>query len=541
MKRLFLMIFAICFLWNPAHAWEGSWDVDELPYVKKTAAPTVNDDSYIVPYLWVDETNDKFYLLIDNTPGAAVWTGVGVGALTSTLNLDQNVEALSGNKTLVTTDLVIQKLDPDGSDRDVTLPAEADSTDLVFYIFNMADGAGEDIVIKDDTPTTLGTLLPGMACKVTCDGTTWTMVSWVAPDVIYTDGVSGIAQFGTAAGSGQVNITPGSAINGLFINQDNAAHGVHVDHDGASGYGIYSFGAWPLRADQDGSGGSAFVAYRNIDEAGSAALVQLINDHTTDTQATLSLQNDGSGAHITTGATNEDLEIDPNGTGGVAIGGVTPVAGTTLLLPLENDAVTPTLAFGDGGEGFWQDANDKIRVSIGGTGTWSFTASDMGAYSSGRARMMSAESTSTVPGFCPDGSGDTDTGLGHAAADQLSLIAGAQEGVRLIEDNNTVVHAWDVATVTCASNVCAENTVSKFYVTTENNAAADVLTIPDGTVAGESRVVCLAVDGGDDLEITPTNLLGYTTVTLDTAGECATFGFDGTNWYLESTNGGVSS
>ena len=83
MKRFLLTLIAliaICFLYTSVQAWTGSWDVDEVPYTKKTAAPTVNDDSYIVPYLWVDETNDKFYLLIDNTPGAGSWTELGSGS-----------------------------------------------------------------------------------------------------------------------------------------------------------------------------------------------------------------------------------------------------------------------------------------------------------------------------------------------------------------------------------------------------------------------------------------------------------------------------
>jgi len=77
MRKLLLVIFAICFLTAPAYAWDGPWDINPVPYIKgKTAAPTVNDDTFIVPYLWVDETNDKLYILIDNTSGAAVWQEV---------------------------------------------------------------------------------------------------------------------------------------------------------------------------------------------------------------------------------------------------------------------------------------------------------------------------------------------------------------------------------------------------------------------------------------------------------------------------------
>lgn len=44
-----------------------------------TAAPTVNDDSgsgYGTGSKWVDETNDKAYILLDPTPEAAIWTEI---------------------------------------------------------------------------------------------------------------------------------------------------------------------------------------------------------------------------------------------------------------------------------------------------------------------------------------------------------------------------------------------------------------------------------------------------------------------------------
>lgn len=93
--------------------------------------------------------------------------------LSGTVSWDQNVETLSGNKTLAITDFVIQKLDPNGSDRDVTLPAEASSTDLIFVVYNTANGAGEDLTVKDDSPATIVSLGPGMGMMFSCDGTSW--------------------------------------------------------------------------------------------------------------------------------------------------------------------------------------------------------------------------------------------------------------------------------------------------------------------------------------------------------------------------------
>lgn len=49
---------------------------------------------------------------------------------------------------------------------------------------------------------------------------------------------------------------------------------------------------------------------------------------------------------------------------------------TSVLVPLENDATTPTLAFGDGDSGFYESADDILTVAIAGAAesAWSTTA-----------------------------------------------------------------------------------------------------------------------------------------------------------------------
>lgn len=48
----------------------------------KIAAPTVSDDTdagYNISDIWIDETNDKAYICVDNSSGAAVWKEYGIG------------------------------------------------------------------------------------------------------------------------------------------------------------------------------------------------------------------------------------------------------------------------------------------------------------------------------------------------------------------------------------------------------------------------------------------------------------------------------
>ena len=61
---------------------------NDLPKGKKdaTTAPTVNDDSgdgYSYGSIWVDRTNDKSYICVDPTPGAAIWNQIDSNAIRS--------------------------------------------------------------------------------------------------------------------------------------------------------------------------------------------------------------------------------------------------------------------------------------------------------------------------------------------------------------------------------------------------------------------------------------------------------------------------
>lgn len=107
-----------------------------------------------------------------------------------------------------------------------------------------------------------------------------------------------------------------------------------------------------------------------------------------------------------------------------------------LVLPLHNDTETPTLAFGDGDTGFFESADDTIRVVIEGVNKGVFNASGYtaGGLQEGIAAIIgSAPASNIVPGHTFNS--DTDTGIGRATADQLSLIAGAIEGLRISEAN----------------------------------------------------------------------------------------------------------
>lgn len=83
----------------------------------------------------------------------------------------ENTETLTANKTLTKTSARLQFLNASGANRDVTLPAEADSKGIAFIIFET--GGNYSLVVKDDTPATVVTIAANKTALVTCNGTVW--------------------------------------------------------------------------------------------------------------------------------------------------------------------------------------------------------------------------------------------------------------------------------------------------------------------------------------------------------------------------------
>jgi hypothetical protein len=104
-----------------------------------------------------------------------------------------------------------------------------------------------------------------------------------------------------------------------------------------------------------------------------------------------------------------------------------------INLPTENDAVTPTLRVGKGGgEGFYSNGNGALRVALAGLQKFTFINDIFaGAGGGGALHNETPSATNPVLAFV----GDVDTGIGSNGADELSLIAGAIEALRIVEND----------------------------------------------------------------------------------------------------------
>ena len=145
---------------------------------------------------------------IEGTPIGAVTPAAGAF---TTLSSSINAETLAATKTLVTTDYIAQWLDPDGADRDVVLPVEASSTNLLFIILNTADGAGEDLVVKNAAAATKATLGPGMMGMFSCDGTNW---KWENDTGVFYDSVNDNVGIGTTGPGAKLDVNGNILISG---------------------------------------------------------------------------------------------------------------------------------------------------------------------------------------------------------------------------------------------------------------------------------------------------------------------------------------
>lgn len=88
------------------------------------------------------------------------------------MKMDYYSEELGGNKTITINYPPVLILDPNNSTRDVTLPAEAVSEGLMFFILNDGDGS-QILVIKDDGSNVIITLDFPDNGWVHCDGVKW--------------------------------------------------------------------------------------------------------------------------------------------------------------------------------------------------------------------------------------------------------------------------------------------------------------------------------------------------------------------------------
>jgi len=124
-------------------------------------------------------------------------------------------------------------------------------------------------------------------------------------------------------------------------------------------------------------------------------------------------------------------------------------------------------------------------------------------------------------------------GSGNFAAGTITAgVTGAVTG------NVTGLALQGGAAVAATSGAVVIPITNLFSSYTTNATANIAATLADG-VAGQMKIIKLTTKDTNDMVITPANLSGGSTVTLDATGDSVILIFSGTEWHIIYTNGAV--
>ncbi len=169
-------------------------------------------------------------------------------------------------------------------------------------------------------------------------------------------------------------------------------------------------------------------------------------------------------------------------------------------------AADPTLKFGDGNTGFYESIDNDLELVAGGADRATLTPSGLESSLASSWEMRNEVPTATNPVFIPAQT-DTDTGVGWAAADQLSLIAGAVEGVRFTELNSNVIQAPDAQIGLTAFATGGQGSATQ--VNASYAQFSTVATLADSgrlpPVFAVGSVITVKNDGAADMDMFPSS------------------------------------
>ncbi len=212
--------------------------------------------------------------------------------------------------------------------------------------------------------------------------------------------------------------------------------------------------------------------------------------------------------------------------GNIGIDNPSPTSLLQLGTTFDNDATTPTLSFGDGDTGFYESADDQLRIALAGTNYFTFLASRFTAQNG--AAVSNSASSATTPVFIPS-TGALTAGVGGSGGD-VSIITDGAARLYVTSSGNvgigttspsSLLHVYGPSGVlTLQDSNSAQNTAvsridfnyntgtngligysgSEDLLITNNHASGDILLSTNGNVGiGDTSPAALFTVGSGDL------------------------------------------
>jgi hypothetical protein len=244
---------------------------------------------------------------------------------------------------------------------------------------------------------------------------------------------------------------------GIKIDQDQNKPAIYIDCEASGENAIEMHGKDCLYAVVDVSGGRAGYFDRNLDEAGSSPLVTLRDNHTSNTQPALAIQQDGNAAHI---------EFSGVGTGGIKFkASATDSADANTLDDYEEGTWNPT----------WVTSGDASAV---------FTyQSDTGAYYTKIGRMV------YISGSIRTDTITANTDSGYLSIGSLPFTTGARTDGDNADDVINCISGgnWDANNFPDIGQINRDSTTFALYYSTGSGASVTSSEFEDLHISGYCR------------------------------------------------------
>jgi hypothetical protein len=213
-----------------------------------------------------------------------------------------------------------------------------------------------------------------------------------------------------------------------------------------------------------------------------------------------------------------------------------------VFLPRDGAEATPALALGATDRGFWSGGVAQINASVGGSRVFFVNSSaftgvgvSIGVDLAAGPRMLNETPSGTNPTVLAN-QGDTDTGLGHSAADAFTGVAGGVQAIDYAEASSHIIQTNEYDTGLTAS--VTQTQAGGLALLSSYNEVATVANSGDALTAfsvAEGERLIVVNNGANDAQLFPAvgDDIGAgvdTAITIAT-GEIGIFiGRDATNW-----------